>query len=87
MINRIITVRPLPNINMDNILSVEHRQRGLHLTEDEDFVTLFLNGSVCDRWNARTVTLKQIHDEADRYLTGDAVVELARVGGISFETK
>ena len=67
---------------LDSILSYEHRRRGLNLHNDGVLVYLFQNGNCIKKWPTDEVTVKEIHEEADKCLGGDAVEELLACGGI-----
>ena len=49
--NKIIKVRHLPDIDLTNILSIEQRQAGLSLVEDDHSVTLFQRGAPVARFS------------------------------------
>jgi hypothetical protein len=67
---------------LDNILTPEHRTKGLSLYESEDFLYLGHNGHVVRVWSARAVPILEIKKEADRFLAGDAFQDLVKCGGI-----
>ncbi len=82
--NRILSIINLPDIDITRILSLQQRQYGFQLCEDDHVVTLVKNGTEVAHWNSSQVTVKAIYDECDRYLGGDAVEALRKIGGISF---
>ncbi len=53
---------------LDRILKREHRQAGLYLDEDEDFVYLKQGDKVLGVWNATKATAETIIAAADRRL-------------------
>ena len=68
------------------ILTVEHRQRGLTLGQDEDFIYLFKDGhTVGVFFNTCALTIEAIHKEADRWCSGnDAISEMINNRCIQF---
>jgi hypothetical protein len=75
------------NTLLQAILKDEHRAHGLSISEDEDYIYLWQTNhrKPVATFSARGVAIKAITDEADKYLRGDVVQELARVGGIEFK--
>jgi hypothetical protein len=53
---------------LDRILSAEHRQHGLYLTEDDHMLYLIQNGHTVAFWSALGATLEEIQREADKQL-------------------
>ena len=49
-------------------LKPAHREAGLYLEEDEDFVYLKDKGKMLSTWHGRVVTIDQIWEVADQYL-------------------
>jgi hypothetical protein len=90
--NRIISSRKLPDIRPEDIqisarpyklnaiLPYNHRQAGMSLDEDEDFLYLYHEGKRVAIWNSRAVTIIEILKEADRYLCHDLLAEMQRTG-------
>ena len=70
------------NALLETILKDEHREKGLCLTMDEDFIYLRQHGHTVATFSAYGVTFEEIHKEADKFLVGDAVKELVSCGGI-----
>lgn len=70
---------------LDKFLTIEHRQRGMTLTEDDHMVYLTKNGHTVAVWSAQGATLEGIHKEADRMLGGDAIKDTAAIGGIDIQ--
>lgn len=48
-------------------LSEDHWAAGLTLSQDDDFIYLFLNGREVDRWYT-SIKVTTIHAEADKYV-------------------
>jgi hypothetical protein len=73
---------------LDAILSKEHKAAGLKLEESEHFVYLKHKDYQDDIavFSAHGVTISEIRKEADKYLTGDAIKELVKCGGIEIKT-
>jgi len=80
---RIIKVRPLPDIDLTHILSIEHRASGLSLVEDDHSATLFQRGTPVAHFSLHA-TCVEIYKEADKYLDHDAGASALESGGISF---
>ena len=72
---------------LDKLLTLEHRQRGLTLAEDDHLVYLIMNGHTVAVWSAQGATLESIRQEADKILGGDAIKELVAVGGADFQSR
>jgi hypothetical protein len=71
---------------LDKLLTIEHHQRGLSLSEDDHIVYLIKNGHTIAIWSAQGATLEGIREEADKQLGGDAVQELIAIGGINIKS-
>lgn len=72
---------------LTHILSIEHRQRGLTLGEDEDCVYLMKNGNLVATFpiSKENPTVTAIYQEADKWCSGgDAISELVSSGCIAF---
>jgi hypothetical protein len=70
-------------LELDRILSNEHRQHGMQLVEHAQTAILFQRGEPVAHWPAREVTIAEILKEADSRLPErDAIKELAGCGGI-----
>jgi hypothetical protein len=65
------------------VLSEEHRKHGLQLIQDDHVVVLFHHGEPVASWDNNTaLKISEIHQEADRFLGGDAVKQLLDLGVI-----
>ena len=50
------------------VLSPEHRRVGITLEENEDTVYLVKNGIVLERFWSTKVTIKTLHESADKFI-------------------
>ena len=67
---------------LDALLTHEQRKAGLNLHNDGVQIYLFRYGSCVKKWDADTVTVKDIQDEAAKQMGDDAVPQLMKCGGI-----
>jgi len=54
-------------------LKIRHRQNGLYLEETDHTVCLMRSSTVLCRWNATRVQIRDIHEEADKYLPKEVI--------------
>ena len=70
---------------IDAVLLPRHKEAGMTLEEDNDFVLLCLGSELIGRFNARLVSIDSIRDAADLEITKLGLVTLGNAGsGIEF---